>query len=233
MLPQIAPILIAFTVGSIPFGVLVGRLRGVDIRAQGSGNIGATNALRVMGWKVGLVVLLLDISKGLAPVLVVRHLHGADASLIAATGVAAVLGHCFSPFLAFNGGKGVATALGMILAVDWRVGLIGVAAFVVLTGATRFVSLGSVVVAGTLWVIALGLREPMPVTLGFALVGAVVVLRHHANIGRLLAGTENKLGSKKKDVSAGETETQSVSAPAPRETSAPRDDSPRDGELNG
>ena len=222
---QIAPILIAFLVGSIPFGVLVGRLRGVDIRAQGSGNIGATNALRVMGWKAGLLVLLLDISKGLAPVLLVRHFIGADAVTTAGTGVAAVLGHCFSPFLGLSGGKGVATALGMILAVDWRVGLIALGAFVILTGTTRFVSLGSVVVAGTLWVISLALGEPMPVTLGFALVGAVVILRHHANIGRLLAGTENKLGSKKREASAGETVVAG-------ETPAPRDASPRDGEVN-
>ena len=217
MPPQIAPILIAFVAGSIPFGVLVGRLRGVDIRAQGSGNIGATNALRVIGWKAGLLVLLLDISKGLAPVLVVRQLMADDAFTIAGTGVAAVLGHCFSPFLGFSGGKGVATALGMILAVDWRVGLIAVGAFVVLVGITRFVSLGSVVVAGTLWVISLALGEQTPVTVGFALVGMVVILRHHANIGRLLARTENKLGSKKKK------------APG---ACAPTGDSPRDGEVN-
>ena len=224
MPPQIIPIVVAFLIGSIPFGVLVGRLRGVDIRAQGSGNIGATNALRVMGWKVGLSVLLLDIAKGFAPVLVVRHCMGADAVTVACTGVAAVLGHCFSPFLGFNGGKGVATALGMILAVDWRVGLIGVGAFVVLTAITRFVSLGSVVVAGTLWVVSLALHEEMPITIAFALVGVLVAVRHHANIGRLLAGTENKLGRKKKEASAGESGDTS--------SAAPREDSSQDGGMD-
>jgi acyl phosphate:glycerol-3-phosphate acyltransferase len=204
LLQQIAPIVIAFLVGSIPFGVLAGRLHGVDIRTQGSGNIGATNALRVMGWKVGLPVLLLDIAKGLVPVLVVRHCPGADALTVAGTGVAAVLGHCFSPFLGFSGGKGVATALGMILAVDWRVGVIALGAFIVLVGITRFVSLGSVAAAGSMWAISLALHEQVAVTLGFALVGVVVIARHHANIKRLLAGTENKLGSKKREALARE-----------------------------
>jgi acyl phosphate:glycerol-3-phosphate acyltransferase len=148
-------VVVAFLIGSIPVGVLVGRARGVDIRKQGSGNIGATNALRVMGWKVGVPVLLADIAKGVVPVLLARQITHDAPVWVTATGVAAVLGHCFSPFLAFSGGKGVATALGMILALDWRVGLIAIALFIVVMVFTRYVSLGSVLGAGVCWLIAL------------------------------------------------------------------------------
>ncbi len=196
MLPDIAAVVLAFLIGSIPVGVIVGRTRGVNIRQQGSGNIGATNALRVMGWRVGLFVLAADISKGLATVLLARLALHLDPAWVTATGVAAVIGHCFSPFLGFDGGKGVATAFGMILAIDWRVGIIAFVFFAVVLALTRYVSLGSIIVAATLWAVCLALHGETASAVGFAVVGGIIIQRHSGNIKRLLAGTENKFGKK-------------------------------------
>src|ERR1700733_2577525 len=109
-------VIVGFCVGAIPFGVVIARSRGIDIRSEGSGNIGATNVARVMGLGPGLAVLVLDATKGAIAVLAVRALGGAP-SVVAATGFAAIAGHCFSPFLGGKGGKGVATALGVFAVI--------------------------------------------------------------------------------------------------------------------
>jgi len=135
-------LLAGYFVGAIPFGVLVARRRGVDLQQHGSGNIGATNAARVLGLGAGAVVLLLDTAKGTAIVVVAIRVTG-DPTTVALAGFATILGHCFSPFLGFHGGKGVATTLGVYLALAPQLALIGIAVFLLIAGRTRVVALGS------------------------------------------------------------------------------------------
>jgi glycerol-3-phosphate acyltransferase PlsY len=197
--------LAAFLCGSIPFGVIVVKLLGKgDVRQHGSGNIGATNVSRVAGKGVGVLVLLLDITKGLVPVLLARRM-GLPEPFWPWIGVAAVAGHIFSPWLGFKGGKGVATALGVVVAVQWRLGALPLAAFVAALWLTRHVSLGSILAAlllpAEVVLLALAgdyggwraLGEHAPYLLAWALLAALVVAKHHENIRRLQAGTESKL----------------------------------------
>ena len=203
----------AFLLGSIPFGLLVGRLRGVDVRGVGSGNIGATNVGRALGKRYFFVVLLLDALKaavpaGIASVLVHLNLPPSERSagvygLWIGAGVAAMLGHIFSPFLGFRGGKGVACGLGLVLGVFPYLtlpGVVGLGLFVGVLKASRYVSLGSIVAASSLpitylifaWLLNWSLDRQWPVLLLLSLVAALVVVRHRSNITRLLAGTEGK-----------------------------------------
>ncbi|MBK8725640.1 MAG: glycerol-3-phosphate 1-O-acyltransferase PlsY [Holophagaceae bacterium] len=197
--------LAAFLCGSIPFGVIVVWLMGKgDVRKHGSGNIGATNVSRVAGKGVGVLVLLLDITKGLVPVLLARR-WGLPEPFWPWIGLAAVAGHVFSPWLGFKGGKGVATALGVILAVQWRLGALPLAAFVAALWLTRHVSLGSILAAlmlpAEVVLLALSgdyggwraLGDHAPYLLAWALLAVLLVAKHHENIRRLQAGTESKL----------------------------------------
>ena len=206
-----------YLIGAIPLGYLAGRLRGVDLRAQGSGNIGATNVGRVLGRPWGVGVFVLDVGKGLVPMLVsgailgaheVRwELAGSSRNLIwLAGGACCILGHNFPVYLKFRGGKGVATSLGVVLGVYPYLTMAGLAAFVVWLGvtlSTRYVSAGSVSAAialplllagGTLWGGYAVFADSWPL-LGFSiLAGGLVLYRHRENISRLRAGTENKIG---------------------------------------
>jgi glycerol-3-phosphate acyltransferase PlsY len=197
--------LAAFLCGSIPFGLLLVKLLGKgDVRAQGSGNIGATNVSRVAGKAVGILVLLLDIIKGLVPVLMARR-AGIPEPFWPWVGLFAVAGHIFSPWLGFKGGKGVATAMGVVLAVQWRLGALPLATFVAALWLTRHVSLGSILAAlmlpAEVVLLALAgdyggwraLGDHAPYLLAWALIAALVVAKHHENIRRLQAGTESKL----------------------------------------
>ena len=139
---NLIPVFIAYFVGAIPFGVLVARLRGVELRDHGSGNIGATNAARVLGLGAGAVVLVLDALKGAVMVIIAIRMTG-DPELVALTGFAAIVGHCFSPFLGFTGGKGVATTLGVYVTLAPQLALIGIAVFLLIAGRTKVVALGS------------------------------------------------------------------------------------------
>jgi glycerol-3-phosphate acyltransferase PlsY len=186
----------AYLVGGIPFGLLLGRaLRGVDIRQLGSRNLGATNAFRVLGPRIGVAVFALDALKGLLPVLAARRLApGGDAETAAlAAGVAAILGHVFPVYLGFRGGKGVATSAGVLAALAPLATAVAFGVWVATVAATRYVSLGSILAAITLPATILareGRAAPRGVT-GAALAAAVlVIVRHRANLGRLLAGTE-------------------------------------------
>lgn len=183
-----------FFFGSIPFGYLVGRfLFGVDIRTHGSGNIGAANALRTFGKLGAALVLLLDLLKGLLPVLVLKMLHG-HPSTVAAVGAAAVAGHCFSPWLNWHGGKGVATSFGVIIALSWQAGAICAGGWVVGAALTAFSSVGSilanVIAPFALWFTT---REPAYVLYG-CFATAVVLYTHRENIARIRRGTENTIG---------------------------------------
>lgn len=181
----------AYLVGSIPTGLLLGKVYGIDVRQEGSGNIGATNLYRTVGRKVGVITLAGDCLKGLIPVLAVKY-SALPTEYAAWVGLSAFCGHVFSLFLKFKGGKGVATALGVFLALaPMEVG-IAIAVFAALMFIWRYVSLGSICAAAVMPVaVALlgGGRTLVVVTL---LIAAIVIIRHHENIRRLIAGTENR-----------------------------------------
>ena len=195
--PGLLFVALAFLLGAVPFGVVVARARGVNLREIGSGNIGATNAARAMGKKLGVLVLVLDVLTGFAPTLAVRLLlPPADPRFdlwIGATMVAAVLGHVFTPFLRFRGGKGVATGLGVMLAACPLAGLIGGAVYAGLYAAFRISSLGSLAgsLAAPLAMLLLG--QPRPRWLAGLAVFVIILCKHHDNIRRLVRREEGKL----------------------------------------
>lgn len=194
-------LLAAYLLGSVPAAYLAGRARGVDLRAHGSGNLGATNALRVLGWKVGLPVFLFDVLKGFVPAYFFWRWFGAHPHWAMAYGLAAIVGHVKPVFLlgkGGGGGKGVATAAGVFLGLAPAATLVAVAVFALVVAVTRYVSLGSLLAAAAL-VIALaatvGTRAPVfPVAV---VVAAFVVWSHRANIGRLRRGEESRVGAKR------------------------------------
>jgi glycerol-3-phosphate acyltransferase PlsY len=184
-------VIIAYFLGSIPTGLLLARAAGVDIRASGSGNIGATNVYRTLGRSVGVMTLVGDCLKGLLPVLAARYLGLSDL-WIAAVGLAAFLGHVYTIFLGFKGGKGVATALGVFLGVAPLAVGGALAVFIVVVWKTRYISLGSITAAAVIpGLVAVIDRRP-PLVLMSVVIAALVVWKHRENIQRLRAGTENK-----------------------------------------
>jgi glycerol-3-phosphate acyltransferase PlsY len=199
------PILaLAYLLGSIPFGYLLVRFfRKQDIRATGSGNIGATNVARSGAKVLGILTLLLDLLKGYLAVRIAQHFApgtpGHPSSLMMAAAVVAVLGHIYPVWLGFKGGKGVATALGVFLAFAPWAGLASFTLFVLLVAVTRYVSLASILASALIPIVAmLTVPDRSPVFLGAIWFLAVLVIaKHHANIGRLLHGTENRMGAKK------------------------------------
>ena len=182
----------AYVAGSIPFGMLVARARGIDLRQVGSGNIGATNVARAMGKGWAVAVLAADAAKGFVPVWLGRRLD-LPATAVAAAGGAAIVGHMFTLFLRGRGGKGVATSLGVALALSPIAALIGFAAYIAVFAVTRLSSLGSLLGVWTFSLLYV-LRESPPWPLiALALGGAALVtLRHRENIGRLVRGEEKK-----------------------------------------
>ncbi len=200
MHPWLISISIAYLLGSIPFGYLLVRIfRKQDIRTFGSGNIGATNVVRSGAKGLGIATLLLDLGKAYLAVIVARHLSPGDYDLAVAAAVAAILGHCFPVWLRFHGGKGVASALGVLLALTWPSALCIFAVFAAVFALTRYVSLASVIAAASFPLFALyfvSLRSPVILT-GFLLIPLIIIVKHHANIRRLLAGTESRFGSRK------------------------------------
>jgi glycerol-3-phosphate acyltransferase PlsY len=190
----------AYVLGAVPFGLLVVRLvTGRDIRAEGSGNIGATNVFRIAGPALGVVVLLLDMAKGAVPVLVARQI-GAPPAVAVAMGLATIVGHNWPVFLKGKGGKGIATSYGVLLALSPVAGLIAAAIWVAAVAVTRFASLGSLVGVLSVPVVMLVRGEPFAhVVVGVAAAG-MGVYRHRANIQRLIAGEELPLfGARKQD----------------------------------
>jgi len=186
-------LLVAYLIGAIPVGMLVARLAGgVDIRSHGSGNIGATNVLRTLGPAAGVITLLGDVVKGYAAVWVAGTLGGAPA-WVGAGAVAAVAGNCWPVFLRFRGGKGMATALGAFLAAaPWAVAPAAVV-FAALAAITRLVSLGSIAACVT-FAVAGWVAYPPSIALATTAVAVIIIVRHRANIQRLRAGTESRLG---------------------------------------
>lgn len=205
-----AGLAVAYLLGAIPTGYLAGRLlKGVDLREQGSGSTGATNVLRTLGPWPALAVLLVDLLKGAAAIVFARWFYpwlcalpsiaAPDAQLVtswalALAGLAVVLGHSRSIWLGFKGGKSAATGLGVLLALSWPVGLGAAAAFGLVLAASRIVSLSSMLGAAIAIVLICSLPEPAAYRLLVILGGVFVIVRHRANIQRLLAGTEPRLG---------------------------------------
>ena len=206
-----------FALGSVPFGLIVGRLRGVDVRAAGSGNIGASNVGRLLGRRYFYLTLALDALKGFVPALAASlTVHAATVpdqrtpllyALWLLAGLAAVLGHVFSPWLGFRGGKGIAAGIGMLLGL-WPFGTLpglgATALFLLAVRLTRYISLGSLLAA---WAVptlqvTLGLllgwpvARQWPVTLALVLLAGLVTYKHRGNVRRLRDGTENRVGRK-------------------------------------
>lgn len=208
----------AFLLGSIPFGLLIGKTQGIDIRKEGSGNIGATNVWRSLGWLWGTVSFLLDVAKGaiapaLAPfVLAPTELGLASADWQVLAGVAGVAGHMFSPFVGFRGGKGIATGLGALLGTAPLVGLSGFAVFIGVLFMCQWVSLSSLVACVAVVAFGFFFRQTPLFMIVWGMVGAFVVFKHVPNIKRLAAGTEPKF-------QLGQTQsTQKAEAAAPENT---------------
>ena len=193
--PVLALVAIAgYLLGSVPFGLVMARAFGLgDIRQIGSGNIGATNVLRTGNRLAAFLTLILDAGKGGIAVLAARSLFGEDAAQLA--GFAAFLGHCFPVFLGFRGGKGVATFLGTLLALFWPAGLAACLTWAVVAGLFRISSLSALVAAASapIWIAVLGLPQAILVSV---LLAVLIFIRHRANITRLLAGEEPKIGQK-------------------------------------
>ncbi len=211
VLPFILMLVAGYVCGATPFGYFAGRLKGIDIREHGSGNIGATNVIRVCGKGVGIPTFVLDVIKGWLPAWLSMKWsaeHGASDALASAAGIAsglaAVLGHNFTFWLRGRGGKGVATSAGALLATAPIVLVVVLAFWFVTLKVTRYVSLASMVAGAgiplTMCVQMLYQRRWNFVLLGFGLLlAALTLVRHRSNIQRLLAGTENKIGQKKRD----------------------------------
>jgi glycerol-3-phosphate acyltransferase PlsY len=193
-LPFVIGLVIAYLIGSIPFGVILTRAGGAgDLRQIGSGNIGATNVLRTGRKGLALATLLLDALKGALPVWLAYRYFGPDMAVVA--GLGAVLGHCFPVWLKFRGGKGVATAAGVVLTLTPLAGLIALALFVLIAVLTRYVSLASILATIAAAPVAFWLGHFQAGELYLAL-ALLIVLKHAPNIRRLLAGTELKVGVK-------------------------------------
>ena len=187
---------LAYLAGSLPFGLVLTRLAGKgDIRAIGSGNIGATNVLRTGSKGLALATLLLDGGKGAAVVMAVAW-FGGDPLAVGIAGLMAVVGHCFPVWLRFQGGKGVATCVATFAAFDIRLGLVFVALWIGTAAITRYSSLAALVATMGCSIAAVWLQLPMPVTLAVITMSGISWARHHANIGRLLTGQESRIGQK-------------------------------------
>jgi acyl phosphate:glycerol-3-phosphate acyltransferase len=184
---------IAYLLGAIPFGYLLVRLKtGTDVRASGSGNIGATNVLRTTGRTAGILTLLLDIAKGYLAVWLAARLSDSDPLWMSLAALAVMAGHAFPVFLGFKGGKAVASFIGAFLCLTPLALAAGAVVFVAVVAWTRFISLGSIIGAATfplaVWLLV---KPPLPVLFAALVAGAFVIYRHQGNIVRLRAGTEN------------------------------------------
>ncbi len=198
-------IAIGYLLGAIPFGYLLVRATGGgDIRFIGSGNIGATNVARASGWAVGAATLILDSAKGFFAVWIAGHFSGGNIRYMMFAGLAAIIGHVFPIWLKFEGGKGVATALGVFLGICWPALAAAVALFILMVLFWRYVSLASISAAAALPLLvyllyAPGHAPPTAVSVCTLLAAALVIVKHRDNIERLLAGTEPRfeIGRKK------------------------------------
>jgi glycerol-3-phosphate acyltransferase PlsY len=194
MIWELGLVAAAYLLGSIPSALLVvWATTGKDVRRQGSGNVGAANATRTGGIMVGAVVTLMDVLKGVVPVWAMLILNPAS-PWVAATVVAAVLGHCYPVWLRFRGGKGVATAFGAYSVLSWQAALVALAVWVVVLAVGRRVSVASLAATAAFPILLAFMEHPSPVILGaVSAVSALIIIRHRENIRRLIDGTEPKI----------------------------------------
>ena len=208
MLPKIIFVAVAYLLGSIPFGYLLIKYvftSGEDVRQIGSGGIGATNVTRRAGRTAGLITYFFDVAKGVAAVMLMRPVAGDDYFWIGAAAVAAISGHIFPVFLGFRGGKGVATGVGVYLALAPYAVLTTLVLWALIVYFSRYVSLGSIIATAAvpLWTLLYyGLLQPSPHLKALVIIAiagcALIVAKHHENINRLIHGTENKIGARVK-----------------------------------
>lgn len=195
--------ILAYLYGSIPFSVIIPRLRGVDVLSAGSKNPGFTNVLRVGGVRLGLVCLILDMSKGFLPTLIASlmqlELLGSAFSMQCLAGFIGVLGHCYSPFLKMKGGKGVAAAGGFIFALNYVIGLILIATLILTIVITKYMSVGSMVAAALFPIIVYFFYGDASYSIVPAIYTLFIIFKHRSNISRLIRGTENKFTLRKKN----------------------------------
>jgi len=200
----IAAFIVAFLIGSIPFGYVIGRLfYGTDIRREGSGNIGAMNALRTLGKAGAIAVLLLDALKGFLPTLWalwffknrldIEGFPPSEQILAAIVAAGAVLGHCFSPWLRFRGGKGVATSFGAVFAMSWPAGLFALAGWLVGAGLTRYSSVGSMLGSAVAPIAIWAFTRSLPETAYGVFALLLILYKHRENVARLQSGTEGPI----------------------------------------
>jgi acyl phosphate:glycerol-3-phosphate acyltransferase len=190
----------SYLVGSVPFGLLVGKIAGVDVRSAGSRNIGATNVNRLLGKKFGIITLICDCLKGYLPMFFAAWMVGNSVGgeiVILCCGVSAVVGHMFPVYLGFKGGKGVATGLGVFLFLSPLAILISLVVFVVTVAISGFVSAGSLLSSGLIPLWLFFLDAPVATIITAAIVAALIWLKHHENIVRLLKGEEKSWKTKK------------------------------------
>jgi glycerol-3-phosphate acyltransferase PlsY len=185
----------AYLIGSIPFSYIIARRRGVDVRAVGSGNVGATNVMRSVGRGAGLAAFVLDFVKGTAATLLALYVQR-DGSLPALAAGAAVVGHMCPVWLRFRGGKGVATGAGALLPIAVVPTVAALAAFGVALAITRFVSIGSLVGCATLAILAFVLQGPSPAAFAATAIALLILWKHRGNLARIARGTENRLGAR-------------------------------------
>jgi glycerol-3-phosphate acyltransferase PlsY len=187
------PILLGYLAGSVPFAFLLARRAGIDVRFAGSGNVGATNVMRTTGTRRAILVMLLDVAKGVLAVVLALAIH-AGVTLTALAAAAAVVGHIYPVWLRFRGGKGVAVAAGVFGVLTPIATALAAGLFLVIVWVTRYVSLGSIAATVALPPAAWMTGEPKAVVLAAAGSGALILFRHRGNIRRLLEGTERRMG---------------------------------------
>lgn len=199
-------ILAAYLIGAVPFGLLISKAKGIDIRKHGSGNIGATNVLRVLGKPLGITTFVLDALKGFGPSFFFPKMAASlgmasqNPDLLSVLcGAAAIVGHNFPVFLGFKGGKGVATSAGVLIGIAWQAALIGLGAWIVLFFTFRYVSLASILAALAVgasgwWIY----RENLLLPSVLSVFAALIILRHRTNMARLMNGTESRFSKKPK-----------------------------------
>jgi len=183
-----------YLLGSINTSLVVGKFYGTDVRKHGSGNAGATNTLRTLGKTAALFVLIGDILKGILACLIGLMVFGRTGEIIA--GSLAIIGHNWPLYFGFRGGKGVLTSFSVLLVIDYKIALLVLLAFIIVTLATRYVSLSSISAAVALPILAIILKRDLGLIVFYALLGLLVIIRHRSNIERILKGTEPKIGKK-------------------------------------
>ncbi len=186
---------IGYLLGSANTSLIIGRFYGIDVRQHGSGNAGATNTLRTLGKKAAAMVGAGDILKGVISCIIGFCIAG-QLGLMAG-GVAAVLGHNWPVFFGFKGGKGIFTSFAVVLMMDWKLGLMLLGVFIIIVSITRYISLGSIIASALFPVAAAIFKRPLEFTAFASVLGLLAVVRHRANIKRIIEGTESKFGRKK------------------------------------